>query len=76
MVLKLASAGSSVCSMHAFTFSKIFFCEIAWPVKAKFYMKCLEEGGTNVHINNLGHMTKMAAMPICGKNHSYFSFVQ
>ena len=31
-------------------------------------MKHLKEGGTNVYINNPGHMTKMAAMPICGKN--------
>ena len=26
------------------------------------------EGGTKVYINGPGHMTKMAAMPICGKN--------
>ena len=26
------------------------------------------EGGTKVYINGLGHMTKMAAMPIYGKN--------
>ena len=26
------------------------------------------EWGINVYINNLGHMTKMAAMPIYGKN--------
>ena len=47
-------------------FSKIF-SETAWPIKAKFYMKHLWEGGTNVYINNPGHMTKMAAMPIYGK---------
>ena len=29
-------------------FSKIFFSETAWPIKAKFYMKHLLEGGTNV----------------------------
>ena len=48
-------------------FSKIFFSETAWPIKAKFYMKHLWEGGTNVYINNPGHMTKMAAMPIYDK---------
>ena len=53
-------------------FSKIFFSETAWPIKAKFYMKHLWEGGTNVFINNPGHMTKMAAMPIYGKNPSKF----
>ena len=51
-------------------FSKIFSSETAWPIKAKFYMKHLWEGGTNVYINNPGHMTKMAAMPIYGKNPS------
>ena len=48
-------------------FSKIFFSETAWPIKAKFYVKHLWEGGTNVFINNPGDMTKMAAMPIYGK---------
>ena len=52
-------------------FSKIF-SETPWPIKAKFYMKHLWEGGTNVFINNLGHMTKMATTPIYGKNPSKF----
>ena len=26
------------------------------------------EGGTKVYINGIGHMTKMAAMPLYGKN--------
>ena len=30
--------------------------------------------GTNVYINNTGHMTKMAAMLIYGKNHSKIFF--
>ena len=30
----------------------------------KLYMKHLHERGTNVYINNPGHMTKNAAMPI------------
>ena len=30
-------------------------------------MKHLYEGGTNVYINNPGHMTKLATMPIYGK---------
>ena len=55
-------------------FSKIFFSETARPIKAKFYMKHLWEGGTNVYINNPGHMTKMAAMPIYGKNPSKIFF--
>ena len=55
-------------------FSKIFYSETAWPIKAKFYMKHLWEGGTNVYIDNPGHMTKMAAMPIYGKNPSKIFF--
>ena len=55
-------------------YSKIFFSETAWPIKAKFYMKHLWEGGTNLFINNSGHMTKMAVMPIYGKNPSKIFF--
>ena len=49
-------------------FSKIFSSETAWPIKAKFYVEPPWEGGTNFYINGPGHMTKMAAMPIYGKN--------
>ena len=30
------------------------------------------EGGTKVYMNGIGHMTKMAAMPIYGKNLKIF----
>ena len=46
----------------------IFSSETALPIKAKFYMEPPWEGGTKVYINGPGHMTKMAAMPIYGKN--------
>ena len=36
--------------------------------KAKFYLEPPWEGGTKVCINGPGHMTKMAATPIYGKN--------
>ena len=36
--------------------------------------KHLWEGGINVFINNPGHMIKMAAMPIYGKNPLKFFF--
>ena len=49
-------------------FSNVFSTETAWPIKAKFYVESLWEGGTKVGINGPGHMTKMAAMPIYGKN--------
>ena len=38
------------------------------PVEAKFYVEALWVGGTKVPSNGRGHMTKMAAMPIYGKN--------
>ena len=50
------------------TFSNIFSSETAWPIKAKFYVEPPWEGGTKVCINGPGHMTKMAAMSIFGKN--------
>ena len=52
------------------TFSNIFSFETAWPIKAKFYVEPPWEGGTKVYINGPGHMTKMAATPIYGKNPS------
>ena len=56
------------------TFSNIFSSETAWPIKAKFYVEPPWEGGTKVYINGPGHMTKMAATPIYGKNPSKIFF--
>ena len=50
------------------TFSNIFSSETTWPIKAKFYVEPPWEEETKVCINGPGHMTKMAAMPIYGKN--------
>ena len=58
----------SVVVVRPSTFSNIFSSETAWPIKAKFYVEPPWEGGTKVYINGPGHMTKMAAMPIYGKN--------
>ena len=52
----------------SFTFSNIYSSKTAWPIKAKFNVEPAWEGGTKVCINGPGHMTKMAAMPIYGKN--------
>ena len=46
----------------------IFSSETALPIKARFYVEPPWEGGTKVYINGPGHMTKVAAMPIYGKN--------
>ena len=50
--------------------SNIFSSETAGPIKAKFYVEPPWEGGMKVYINGPGHMTKMAATPIFGKNPS------
>ena len=63
-----ASVVVVVVRRRPFTFSNIFSSETAWPIKAKFYVEPPWEGGTKVYINSPGHMTKMAAMPIYGKN--------
>ena len=65
LIVYPSSRHPSVCP----PFSKIF-SETAWPIKAKFYVEPPWEGGTKIYINGPGHMTKMAAMPIYGKNPS------
>ena len=63
MVRRPSSAAAS-----SSTISNVFSSETAWPIKAKFHVEPPREGGTKVCINGPGHMTKMAAMPIYGKN--------
>ena len=59
---------SSFVVVRPSTISNVFSSETAWPIKAKFYVEPPKEGGTKVYINGPGHMTKMAAMPMYGKN--------
>ena len=61
-------ASGVVVVVRPFTFSNIFSSETTWPIKAKFYVEPPWEGGTKVCINGPGHMSKMAAMPIYGKD--------
>ena len=56
------------------TISSIFFSETACRIKAKFYVEPPWIGGTKFCPLHLGHMTKMAAMPIYGKNPSKMFF--
>ena len=49
------------------TFSKDFSSETTGPISIKFHMQPLDRGGKKVCVFRLGHMTKMAAMPIYGK---------
>ena len=46
----------------------IFSSETTGPIKVIFHIELLWEGGTKVCSNGAGHMTKMAAMAIYGKN--------
>ena len=48
------------------TFSNVFSSETTGPIEAKIHTKPPWIGGTKVCSN--GHMTKMATMPIYGKN--------
>ena len=50
------------------TFSNIFSSEATRPIEVKFYVEALWVGGTKIPSNGHGHMTKVAAMPIYGKN--------
>ena len=38
------------------------------PIKVKFHMEPPWDGGMKVCLNSPGYMTKMAAMPVYGKN--------
>ena len=49
------------------TFSNIS-SETTGVIEAKFHMEPPWDGGTQVCSNGPGHITKMAAMPIYGKN--------
>ena len=39
-----------------------------WPINAKFHANPPWEVGMKVYINGTGHIPKMSAMPIYGKN--------
>ena len=49
-------------------FSNIFYSETTVPIEANFYMEPPWDGGTKVCSNGHRHMTKMAVIPIYGKN--------
>ena len=50
------------------TVFKEFFFEIAGPISIKFHMHLLRKKRKQVYIFGLWHMTKIASMPIYGKN--------
>ena len=55
------------------TFSNICSSETSGPIEVKFHVEPPWEGGTKVCSNVLGQLTKMAAMPIYGKNLKKYS---
>ena len=63
MVVEPASVRASVrpCE-RPFTFSKIFFSETAWPIKAKFYVEHLFVEGKKVCVFYLDRIRTLVAM--------------
>ena len=60
---------SSLCKYACLSiFSNIFSSETTGPIEAKFHVEPQWDGRMKVCSNSPGHMTKMAAMPIYGKN--------
>ena len=55
-------------SVHRPHSLNIFSSETTGPIGAKFHMTSPWDGGKKICSNSPGHMTKMAAMPIYGKN--------
>ena len=50
------------------TFSIDFFSETIWLIWIKFLLQPSGKGGKKDYMLGLGHMFKMATMPIYGKN--------
>ena len=51
-----------------FNIFKLFSLKTARQIEAKFHVDHPLDGGTKICSNGPGHMTKMTAMPIYGKN--------
>ena len=54
----------SVCRPHTLK----IFSKTTGPIEAKFHMESPWDGGTKIYSKGPDHMTKVAAMPIYGKN--------
>ena len=67
MSLKYTNASLSVIVRHPFTLSKTS-SQKSLDRLVRFYMKHLCFPGTKVYVIHPGHMTKMATMPMYGKN--------
>ena len=49
-------------------FNNFFSSRTASPIETKFHVEPPWDGRTKVYANGSGHLTKIAAMPICDKN--------
>ena len=58
---------ASIILHPSLTFSKDF-SETTGPILFQFHTQAPGKGGKQVYVFRPGQMTKMAAMPICGKN--------
>ena len=67
LIVNPGSGSRRRCCRRRLAFSNIFSSETVWPIKAKLYLEPPWKGETKVCINGQGHITKLAAMPICGK---------
>ena len=50
------------------TYKNIFFSETTRPIELKFHVKTPYDNLAKIYAKYFGHMTKMAATPIYGKN--------
>ena len=62
------SKGESTLYGKRFQSSNLFFSKTVGQFGTKVHMKAWKRIGMKINTNELGHMTKMAAMPIYGKN--------
>ena len=49
-------------------YKNIVLSETVWPIELKFHLKTPYNKLAKIYTNCSGHMTKMAHMPIYGKN--------
>ena len=50
-------------------YQNIVFSQTIGPIELKFHVKTPHDKLAKIYAKYIGHMTKMAAMPIYGKNH-------
>ena len=50
-------------------YENLVFSQIIGPIELKFHVKTPYDKIAKIYLKHFGHMTKMAATPIYGKNH-------